>query len=87
MTKKAKPNLAAAVAKMQEPAPAVSASRMRPVEVANARPEIKQILIRVSAEAHKQLKFMAVDEGTELQALMIEAMNDLFIKRGKPPIA
>lgn len=87
MTKKVKPNLAAAVAKMQEPTPAVSASKVRPEGTTPPRVEIKQVLIRVSAEAHKQLKFMAVDEGTELQALMIEAMNDLFIKRGKPPIA
>jgi len=87
MTKKLKPNLAAAVAKMQEPTAGVLASKVHPNGAASPRVEIKQILIRVSAEAHKQLKFMAVDEGTELRTLMIEAMNDLFIKRGKPPIA
>jgi hypothetical protein len=35
----------------------------------------------------KQLHMIAVEEDTTLQALMAEAFNEVFSKRGKPPIA
>jgi hypothetical protein len=35
----------------------------------------------------KQLRQLALDEDTSLQDLLREAINDLFTKRGKPPIA
>jgi hypothetical protein len=35
----------------------------------------------------RQLKILAAEEGTTLQALMAEALNLLFTKYGKPPIA
>jgi Antitoxin-like ribbon-helix-helix len=35
----------------------------------------------------RQLKVMAAAEDTTIQALMIEALNDLFKKYGKPHIA
>ncbi len=38
-------------------------------------------------EVLKQLKVMAAAEDTTIQALMTEAINDLFKKRGKPHIA
>ncbi len=41
----------------------------------------------IREEALKQLKFLAVTDDTTSQALIDEAINDLFIKHGKPPIA
>jgi hypothetical protein len=41
----------------------------------------------VSPETSKQLKQIALDENTSVQDLVIEALNDLFIKHGKRPIA
>jgi hypothetical protein len=38
-------------------------------------------------EVAKQLHMIAVEEDTTLQALMAEAFNEVFTKRGKPPIA
>lgn len=35
----------------------------------------------------KQLRQLALDEDASLQDLLREAINDLFVKRGKPPIA
>lgn len=35
----------------------------------------------------KQLNQLALDEDTTVQALLAEALDDLFNKRGKPPIA
>jgi hypothetical protein len=37
--------------------------------------------------AKKQLDFMVVEMDTTAQALITEALNDLFKKYGKPPIA
>jgi len=41
----------------------------------------------VSQETSKQLKQIALDENTSVQDLVVEALNDLFIKYGKHPIA
>ncbi|HLJ92760.1 MAG TPA: ribbon-helix-helix domain-containing protein [Gemmataceae bacterium] len=35
----------------------------------------------------KQLRQMALDRDTNLQQLLREALNDLFRKHGKPPVA
>jgi hypothetical protein len=37
--------------------------------------------------AVKQLKQIALEEGTTVQALVAEGINDVFRRRGKPPIA
>lgn len=42
---------------------------------------------RLLEAAKRQLDFMAVQDDTIIQALLTEALNDLFRKRGKPPIA
>lgn len=39
------------------------------------------------SEVSKQLKILCVENDTSLQALLTEALNDLFIKHGKSPIA
>jgi len=41
----------------------------------------------VSPETSKQLKQIALDENTTVQYLVVEALNELFIKYGKRPIA
>ena len=35
----------------------------------------------------RQLKQLALDDNSTVQALLAEALNDLFIKHGKKPIA
>lgn len=37
--------------------------------------------------AARQIKQLALDQDTSVQALLGEALNDLFTKNGKPPIA
>jgi hypothetical protein len=37
--------------------------------------------------AKKQLRLLAAEEETTQQALLTDALNDLFRKHGKPPIA
>lgn len=37
--------------------------------------------------AKHQLRFMAAEGDTSIQALLTEALNDLFTKQGKPEIA
>ena len=46
----------------------------------------KKATVTLTAEAHRQLKLLAVDHGG-VEALLIEAVNDLFKKHGKQPIA
>jgi hypothetical protein len=46
----------------------------------------KKATATLNTEAHRQLKLLAVDHGG-VEALLIEAINDLFRKHGKEPIA
>ena len=41
----------------------------------------------IRTAVQKQLNQMALDEDSSVQALLREALNDLFAKRGKPTIA
>lgn len=43
--------------------------------------------LRLTPEAWRQLKMLALDRGGTSHALLIEAINDLFRKHGKPPVA
>jgi hypothetical protein len=47
----------------------------------------RQVPFRMNVTAIKQLEYMAIDMDTTRQALLIEAVNDFFIKYKKPPIA
>lgn len=47
----------------------------------------KAVTIYLETEAHQQLKMLAVNEGRSVQALMVEAINDLFEKHRIPRIA
>lgn len=40
-----------------------------------------------TAAARRQLRMLAAERDTTQQALLTEALNDLFRKHGKPPIA
>jgi hypothetical protein len=47
----------------------------------------KKVTAALDPAAHKQLKGLAVDRDATTEALLTEAINDLFTKHGKPPIA
>ena len=47
----------------------------------------KPVTIYYSKEAHSQLKILAIERDTTIQGLHEEALNDLFVKNGKPPIS
>ena len=51
------------------------------------RVQKRQVAGWFSDDAARQLRMMAAEEDTTLQALLSEAINDLFRKRGRPPIA
>lgn len=47
----------------------------------------KQTIFHMPETAKKQFDHMAIELGKTKQLLMAEAINDLFLKYGKPPIA
>lgn len=51
------------------------------------RVQKRQVAGWFSDDAARQLRVLAAEEDTTLQALLTEALNDLFRKRGKPTIA
>lgn len=46
----------------------------------------KKVTLALSPAAHKQLKSLAVEHDTKNEALLAEAIRDLFVKYGKPAI-
>jgi hypothetical protein len=83
-----KPNLAAIVeaagSTRRQPVPA-------PVPATQAKPRVRQATRQIAAhfpeEVAWQLRELAVERRTTIQALMAEALNDLFQKHGRPEIA
>lgn len=45
------------------------------------------LTVRLSPAAWKQLKTLALDEERHAHELLIDALNNLFTEKGKPPIA
>jgi hypothetical protein len=61
-----------------------------PAAVAPEKPEKEKLrgqTLRLNQRAWAQLKLLALESATPSHDLLIEALNDLFQKRGKPPIA
>jgi antitoxin-like ribbon-helix-helix protein len=60
----------------------------RPAEqAAPEKEEQRGQTLRLNVRAWRQLKALALEAGKPSHDLLIEAVNDLFQKRGKPPIA
>jgi hypothetical protein len=54
----------------------------------NRQPDGRRgILVRARPEAWKALKHIALDGERTLQDVMTEAINDMLVKNGKPPVA
>jgi hypothetical protein len=43
--------------------------------------------LRLNMRAWRQLKELALEDGKPSHDLLLEAVNDMFRKRGKPPLA
>lgn len=72
------------VAKKETPAPTVEPATPE----AEASPkQIRGQTLRLNLDAWRQLKTLAVMQDRKAHDLLIEAVNDLFKKYGKPPIA
>ncbi len=86
-----KPSLAAAMEShdTRPAAPQVleQPTRKPPTAMQPGREGKKQVLGYFSNECKKQLKQLGVDFDKTEQALLTEALNDLFKKYGKPTIA
>lgn len=67
------------------PAPAVDQGRTEPVaRVANgARQGTKLIGGHFAPEVSTQLRILAAEEGSTVQSLLAEALDDLFVKKGR----
>ncbi|MGD9212398.1 MAG: hypothetical protein PVI90_16575 [Desulfobacteraceae bacterium] len=48
--------------------------------------EIKMVAFRLSVKAKRQLNILAAEQDRTGQSILIEAVNDIFRKYGKPPI-
>lgn len=58
-----------------------------PLTVTRSRAGKKAAPFWMPAAAKKQLDYLTIEYDTTLQALLTEALNDLFKKYGKEPIA
>jgi hypothetical protein len=93
-----KPNLAAiveaagstrraALSPAEAASPAPAEERKAEPRRLNPRVGLKQIAGHFPPEVAWQLRELAVERRTTVQALLAQALNDLFQKHGKPEIA
>jgi hypothetical protein len=84
-----KKNLAEALQKVSQPneVAAPSAARSLSGNIAPSREGKKAITGFFDPAVSRQLKQIALEEDSNIQALLREALNDLFTKRGRSPIA
>ena len=84
-----KKNLAEALQKVAQPQEVASPSvaRQPSGNLAPSREGKKAVTGFFDLAVSRQLKRIALEEDSNIQALLREALNDLFTKRGKAPIA
>lgn len=68
-------------------AAAVSAAPVAEVEAERKVDNRERISLRLGSAPMRQLKQIGLDEGVAVHDLLIEALDDLFAKRGKARIA
>ena len=82
-------NLADALQKVAQPKEAAgpSVARSPSANTAPSREGKKAVTGFFDPAVSRQLKQIALEEDSNIQALLREALNDLFTKRGRSPIA
>ena len=55
---------------------------VKPEPMKKAKPDLKQVLVRVPQKDWPALAHLAVDEDTTIQALLMEGISEVFRKRG-----
>jgi hypothetical protein len=74
--------------KPQAPAtPAAAPESSAPAKAKAAKDDRKGMTLRLSDPAWKQLKILAAEEGRHAHDLILESLNAVYEKHGKPPIA
>lgn len=67
--------------------PATASHAVADADAAAAPDKRRGQTLRLSVEAWRQLKRLAVDQDKPAHDLLVEAVNSLFSKHGLPPIA
>jgi len=66
---------------------ALRASEPKPPATPPPTDRTKLVGARFPEEVHRQVRVLAASEGRTVHEIIAEALNDLFSKRGLPPIA
>jgi hypothetical protein len=91
-----RPSLAETMQQIARPEPSAKRPTPTPAPAATARPSgfyaatrvgRKKLTAALDPAAHTQFRQLALEVGRNGEALMVEAINDLFTKYRKPPIA
>ncbi len=91
-----RPSLADSMRKFEQPVATPASVPSSPAEPESSTPKgyfaatranLAKVTAPISPEAHKQFRLLAVETGKKGEGLLREALNDLFTKYGKPPIA
>jgi hypothetical protein len=86
MQRAARPETTTAAAPPTQPAPANDGGRERGFYAAT-RAGKKKITAAVTPDVHLRFRQLGLEAGKGNESLLIEAISDLFVKYGKPPIA
>lgn len=69
-----------------EPAAAEPAPTPKEPSPRRAVADMKTVQVRINKQGWKELRDLAADNETSLEALMVEALNDVLLKNQRPPI-
>lgn len=69
-----------------EPAAVEPAPTPKDPSPRRAAPDLKTVQVRINKQGWKALRDLAADNETSLEALMVEALNDVLLKNQRPPI-
>lgn len=94
-----RPSLASSLSRSVEQAARPNHSEPASVPTAESQPKApaayraatragkKKVTVPLDPEAHKLLRLLAIEHSTTAEALLLQAIRDLFAKYDKPPIA
>jgi hypothetical protein len=70
----------------QKPVADVQTAQVAPNESGSEKADTKALIVRLNPIAHKAVKQLALDLDTSVNQLMLDGLNLIFERNGKPPI-
>lgn len=82
-----RPSLTSLQGMVSSKSPPSQSVEAKPVDAPKLKARSANLFVEVDDQTKAALKILAIEQGSTVKALMHDAINDLFRKHGKPPLA